>query len=107
MSGPFGWSLPPGCSPANLDEAMGCETAAEEDARAEREAAEDAEADLLTDAEKASLRNATDAELVALADLAVITEKCLKIGNPPREQAITAIVRDELGRRGIVAARED
>ncbi|KKK59252.1 hypothetical protein LCGC14_3036250 [marine sediment metagenome] len=57
--------------------------------------------DLLNADEKAQLRHASDSQLLALADLAVITERCLKIGNPEREQAITVVVLEELKSRGI------
>lgn len=39
----FGWGLPPGCTHQDIDDAMGCETSAEEDARLEREEREERE----------------------------------------------------------------
>lgn len=63
-------------------------------------------AGLLTSKEKAQLKGMADNQLIALADLAVITERCLKIGNPEREKAITKVVRNELASRGIVAPGE-
>jgi hypothetical protein len=56
----------------------------------------------LNENEVAELRGMTDRELVALHNLGIMTQNCLKVGDTERADEINEVAADEMKNRGLI-----